>query len=79
MTRLAKHFEHRVKVERTPTSALMTFPTGTGQMDANATTLTIVLAATSEAALTRYKQVVSKHLRQVAHDETIAVDWTDQT
>lgn len=75
MVRLAKHFEHRVAVQRTDSTARVDFPTGTCSMVATGDTLELVLESAVPADLGRYREVVARHLRQVAHDETIAVDW----
>jgi hypothetical protein len=75
MTRLAKHFEHRLAVERAERSAHIRFPNGACRLDADSDHLTIHLESPAPADLERYQDVIARHLRQVAHDESIQVDW----
>ena len=75
MVRLAKHFEHRVAVERTESTALITFPDGLCNVDAGETELKLHLEAANAESLARYEQVVGRHLKQVASQEQIEVVW----
>ena len=75
MVRLAKHFEHRVTVERNDTTARIHFPDGECSIDAGDTTLTLKIEAPAADALARYEQVVAKHLKQVASQESFEVSW----
>ncbi|MGA8709345.1 MAG: DUF2218 domain-containing protein [Steroidobacteraceae bacterium] len=75
MVRLAKHFEHRVAVERTETSATVNFPDGVCTMAAGDALLTLRIEASDESNLSRYQEVVARHLKQVAPQETVEVVW----
>ena len=75
MVRLAKHFEHRVAVERTETTAIVRFPDGLCTMDAADALLTLRIQASDASNLSRYQEVVARHLKQVAPQETVEVDW----
>jgi hypothetical protein len=75
MNRLAKHFEHRVAVERDERSAKVAFPGAPCAMQASDTHLDIRIEADDAATLTRIQDVVTKHLKQVASRETFEVEW----
>ena len=76
MTRLAKHFEHRVTVERQERSATVAFPNAPCSMQASDTHLDIRIEAPDAATLARLQEVVTKHLKQVASQETFDVEWS---
>jgi hypothetical protein len=76
MNRLAKHFEHRVTVERQERRASVAFPGAPCAMQASDTHLDIRIEAQDAATLTRIQEVVTKHLKQVASQETFEVEWS---
>ncbi len=76
MTRLCNHFAHRVTVHRTPDSARVEFPNAVGTMQATADRLEIRIEANDDATLERMKEVVSRHLKQMASTETFDVNWS---
>jgi uncharacterized protein len=76
MNRLAKHFEHRVAVERQERSASVAFPNAPCSMQASDMFLDIRIEAQDAATLTRLQEVVTKHLKQVASQETFEVEWS---
>lgn len=76
MARLCNHFAHRVTVHRTPDSARVEFPNAIGTMQATADRLDIRIEANDDATLERLKEVVSRHLKQVASAETFEVIWS---
>jgi len=75
LTRLAKHFEHRVPVQRDAQTARIEFPEGVCTLCATEADLHIRIESGSAEALTRYQDVVARHLRQVAPEETVEVCW----
>jgi uncharacterized protein len=75
MVRLCKHFEHRVTVERDEHSARITFPDGVCTINSTGTTLDLRIEAPAES-LARYEEVVSRHLKQVAPEESFEVEWS---
>ncbi len=77
LTRLAKHFEHRVPVQRDATSARIDFPEGVCTLNATATDLHIRIESGPAATLARYQEVVARHLRQVAPEEKVEVCWQE--
>lgn len=76
MSRLVKHFEHRVTVERYARNARVAFPGAPCAMEATDTHLDIRIEADDAATLTRITDVVTKHLKQVASQETFEVEWS---
>jgi len=76
MNRLAKHFEHRVPVRRHERSASVAFPGAPCTMQASDTHLDIRIDADDSATLARIQEVVTKHLKQVASQETFDVEWS---
>jgi len=76
MNRLAKHFEHRVTVVRDERSASVAFQDAPCTMQASDTHLDITIEAADPATLTRLQDVVAKHLKQVASQETFDVEWS---
>jgi hypothetical protein len=75
MNRLAKHFEHRVTVQRQERSASVAFQNAPCSMQASDTHLDIRIEAEDDATLTRIQDIVTKHLKQVASQETFEVGW----
>jgi hypothetical protein len=77
MNRLAKHFEHRVAVQRNENTASVAFPDAPCSMQADDTHLEIRIESASAETLTRLKEVVTRHLKQVASQESFEVEWSD--
>lgn len=75
MVRLSKHFEHRVTVQRDENSARIMFPDGVCTINATETALDLRIDAPAES-LSRYQEVVTRHLKQVASQESFEVDWS---
>jgi hypothetical protein len=76
MNRLAKHFEHRVGVQRAENTASIAFPDAPCSLVASDTHLDLRLDAASTETLARLQDVVTRHLRQVASQESFDVHWT---
>jgi uncharacterized protein len=75
MNRLAKHFEHRVTVTRDDKNAVVHFPDAPCRMQATDTHLSIHIEAAAPEQVEKLKEVVERHLRQVASQETFDVGW----
>lgn len=75
MVRLAKHFEHRVAVQREERRASVAFPQAPCTLIADETHLHIRIDAADGDTLTRVQEVVTRHLRQVASQESFDVQW----
>jgi hypothetical protein len=76
MKRLAKHFEHRVTVECQERNASVAFPNAPCTLQASDTHLDIRIETDDAAVLARIQEVVSKHLKQVASQETFDIEWS---
>jgi hypothetical protein len=76
MNRLAKHFEHRVSVTRDEKTASVAFPDAPCSMQASDTHLDIRIEASSPDTIARLQEVVTRHLKQVASQETFDVEWS---
>jgi uncharacterized protein len=75
MVRLSKHFEHRVTVERDEHSAKITFPDGVCTINTTDSRLDLRIEAPAQS-LSRYQEVVTRHLKQVASQESFEVEWS---
>ena len=76
MARLCNYFAHRVAVERDATSAKVSFPNAPCSLQATDDHLEIQIETDDAATLERLQGVVTRHLKQVAPDETFEVSWT---
>ena len=75
MARLCNHFAHRVTVQREATSAQVNFPNAPCSMQATDDHLEISIETEDAANLERLQGVVTRHLKQVAPEETFEVTW----
>jgi uncharacterized protein len=75
MARLCNHFAHRVTVQREATSARVNFPNAPCSMQATDDHLEIRIETHDAANLERLQGVVTRHLQQVAPEETFEVTW----
>jgi len=75
MARLCNHFAHRLTVHREATTARIDFPGAPCSLEATADKLEIRVDATDREQLERIKEVVTRHLKQVAAAETFEVTW----
>lgn len=75
MLRLAKHFEHRVAVQREERRASVAFPQAPCTLTADDAHLHIRIDAADADTLARVQEVVTRHLKQVASQETFDVEW----
>jgi hypothetical protein len=76
MARLCNHFAHRVTVQREATSAKVNFPNAPCSMQATDDYLEISIETEDAGNLERLQGVVTRHLKQVAAEETFEVTWT---
>lgn len=75
LQQLCKHFQHRVPVELDERHGRIAFPSGTCELDADDTTLTLRAAASGQSALEELEGVVARHLERFAFRETLRIDW----
>jgi hypothetical protein len=76
MGRLCNHFAHRVPVHREPESARVEFPDAPCSMQVRGDRLEMRIEAADPEDLERFQEVVTRHLKQVAPDESFEVNWT---
>jgi hypothetical protein len=76
IARLCNHFAHRVAVQREATSAKVAFPNAPCEMQAGDDHLEIRIETDDPANLERLQGVVTRHLKQVAPEETFDVNWS---
>lgn len=74
--RLAKHFEHRLSVHREDTLSRICFPDAICELRPLEEHLDIKVLLASLPVLNRCRDVVARHLQQVAHGEIFAIDWS---
>ena len=74
--RLAKHFEHRVKVQREQQPFRVEFPDTPCEIGFTDQLLQLHIQALSPETLARVRDVVSRHLKQVAAQETFDIEWS---
>src|ERR1700722_8292101 len=74
--RVAKHFEHRVSLHREDALTRIYFPDATCERRPLEEHLHIQMLSASLAVLKRCRDVVTRHLRQVAPAEEFAIDWS---
>ena len=75
MSRLAKHFEHRVTVHREDNRARIDFNGAPCSLAARDDVLEIRIEAQDATILERVRGVVDRHLKQVAAQETFEIEW----
>jgi hypothetical protein len=75
MSRLAKHFEHRVSVHREDNRARVEFDGAPCSLVAHDDVLEIRIDAQDAETLERVRGVVDRHLKQVASQETFEIEW----
>ncbi|QDV07819.1 hypothetical protein Poly30_33520 [Planctomycetes bacterium Poly30] len=77
VTRLCKHFAHKVEVERDEGHGRIAFPFGTCTLDAEPDTLVMRVEGDDAEAVSRLEDVVTRHLHGfVPAGESLAVTWT---
>ena len=77
MSRLSKHFEHRVAVHREDGRARIDFEGAPCSLVAHDDVLEIRIEAQDPGTLERVREVVDRHLKQVAAKETFEINWQD--
>jgi len=75
MARLCNHFAHRVSVQREEDHARIEFPNAPCSLQVLENGLQIRIESDDLAAVQRLQEVVARHLKQVAAEETFDVDW----
>ena len=77
VTRLCKHFAHKVEVEHGEEHGRIVFPFGICTLDAEPDTLVMRVEGGDAEAVSRLEDVVARHLHGfVPAGESLAVTWT---
>src|SRR5680860_361711 len=74
---LCGHFSHKTTVDNDAARGHVTFPFGTCELRADATTLTLRVEADDAEAMTRAKEVVGGHLERFAVKDDLRVAWQE--
>ncbi len=74
--RVGRHFEHRVSVHREDALVRIHFPDATCDMRPSVDFLHVHIQSRSPESLSRCRDVVARHLRQVASRETFSIAWS---
>lgn len=77
LQQMCKHFGHKVEASCDADSGVIRFPAGECRMTANATTLTMRLAAVDAEVRERLKDVLDSHLARFAFREQLQITWSD--
>lgn len=75
VTRLCKHFAHKVPATYDESGGRIEFPFGVATLTPDADALTIRTDADDAEALARLEDVIERHLVRFAEPETLAVEW----
>lgn len=79
VTRLCKHFAHKVEVEHGDGHGRIVFPFGVCTLDAEPDTLVMSVEGDDAQAVSRLEDVVTRHLHGFAQKgETPTVAWTTE-
>ena len=77
LSRLAKHFEHRVTVEREDNRARIDFEGAPCTLLARDGVLEIRIESADTRSVERVRGVIERHLKQVAAQETFEIEWRE--
>lgn len=75
MTKLCKHFRHKIAVEFDEHQAWADFPFGSCRMYADAQGLRFACEAPDEDAAARIRAVLDDHLPRFARQEGLVIEW----
>lgn len=77
LTRLCKHFRHKVSVDYDERRARIEFPFGRCRMEATPDSQRIDCAAEPGPADARLRFVLEDHLLRFSGEEALRIDWRD--
>ena len=75
MSRLCKHWAHKLEVEHTDQKARIVFANGTCLMHAEPARLLVLIEALEEEHLDELEGVVESHLARMANNEALDIVW----
>ncbi|MCO6056610.1 DUF2218 domain-containing protein [Pseudomonas sp. MOB-449] len=76
ITRLCKHFAHRVPVSYDEVQGRIEFDLGLGLLRAESDGLTLAVESTTPEGLERLKDIVGSHFVRVAWQEELQLEWS---
>jgi len=79
LSKLCRHFRHKVEVEFDEHQAQVHFPFGRCEMHADARQLVFLCQATDETTAGRIRWVLDDHLGRFARKEALAIAWAAPT
>ncbi|UDL90978.1 DUF2218 domain-containing protein [Mesorhizobium sp. PAMC28654] len=75
LQQLCKHWAHKFPVEFDPSHGVIDLSMGRTVMDADATTLHIVVTTEEAGSIERLETVVADHIKRFAFREELVFDW----
>lgn len=75
ISRLCKHFAHRVPVSHDEQQGRIEFDLGLGLLRAEGDGLTLAVESQSPEGLKRLKEIVGSHFVRVAWQEELTLEW----
>lgn len=75
ITRLCKHFAHRIPATYDATSGRIEFEHGVCTLEAREQLLVMRVESADAEQIPNLEDVVGRHLIRMAHDETVDVTW----
>ena len=75
LQQLCKHWAHKFPVEFDPSHGVIDLSMGRTVMDADATTLHIVVTTEEADSIERLETVVADHIKRFAFREELVFDW----
>lgn len=76
ISRLCKHFAHRIPVSHDEQQGRIQFDGGLGLLQAEAGGLTLRVEAEDAASLDRLKEVMASHFERFAWQEALHLEWS---
>lgn len=75
ISRLCKHFAHKIPVSFDEQQGRIEFDMGVALLQASETGLQLTVQSETDEGLQRLKQVVASHFERFAWQETLTLDW----
>lgn len=75
--RLAKHWSHKLEVERSGADAFIRFPDANCRLEVQGAQLLATLEADDASMVDKLQGVVAEHLLRMARGETLAIVWSE--
>ena len=76
LQQLCKHWAHKLPVSHDTKQGRIEFSTGTCELGADDTALTMTISASAAESLPVLEDVVERHLKRFAFREALEITWT---